>query len=208
MNYITKSGYDLILGRIPRESVDNFVMKHPLPVPPTRAVPVFGGIEEMEPDENDPEYQQKLRKWLLDFGDAQISLILPAIEFEIDEKLEDLQEISDFTIEQCVRSFVLEDQDDFTNVINTVLYNSTVTQQAIDEAGALFNVTWYETDLLAKVLPPSPAKYGMVYESREAARFANYSWHNFCGLTGQEQSAIVAHFRLEKKLRWLMAMKT
>ena len=207
MNYTTQNGYDLTLGRIPRVTVDQFIVNHPMPVPPMRAVPVFGGVDEDIPDTEDPEYQAEYGRWINKFGNAQVGLILPAIEFEIDQRFLDLQEISEFTIEQCVRSFVLEYGNDFTNVVNLVLYNSTVTQQAIDEAMTLFGVTWYDQDVAKIITKQSPGKYRSLFESREAARFANYSWHEFCELSGPEQSAIVAHYRLEKKLQWLMSQK-
>jgi len=207
VDYTTSNGYELKLGRIPRVAIDAFVAQHPMPEPPMRAVPVFGGIEEDIPDTDNPEYQTAVGKWLVAFGNEQIGLILPAIEFEPDSEFLDLQEIAGFTTEAGIRAHVLEDPVDFAEVINCVFYNSTVTPVGISEAEKAFDVTWFDRDISLVTLPPSPAKYGLLFESREAARFAFYNWDEFCELPGPEQSAIVAHYRLERRLQWLMSRK-
>jgi hypothetical protein len=40
----------------------------------------------------------------------------------------------------------------------------------------------------------------MEFEAREAAVFAGYPWEKFTELQGEEQAAVVAHFRLHGRI--------
>ena len=42
--------------------------------------------------------------------------------------------------------------------------------------------------------------YSLDFEAREAARFAGYRYLDFLGLPGEEQSSIVAHYRMHNRI--------
>jgi uncharacterized protein (DUF1015 family) len=54
-------------------------------------------------------------------------------------------------------------------------------------------------------VPRSGVTYSGELEWREAARFALCRWTDFCRLDGEEQSGIVAHFRVHNQLEAVIA---
>lgn len=54
-------------------------------------------------------------------------------------------------------------------------------------------------------MPRTGATFGSEFEWREAARFALVTWDQFKELDGEEQSAIVAHFRTHNQVEAVIA---
>jgi hypothetical protein len=54
-------------------------------------------------------------------------------------------------------------------------------------------------------VPRSGATFNPSFEWREAARWARYTWEEFEALDGEQQSAVVAHFRSSRLLEAVIA---
>lgn len=68
-----------------------------------------------------------------------------------------------------------------------------------------FDVRWLDEPLDVFRTPnPLPVTTGSWFEQREAARFSLYKWDEYERLSGTEQSAIVAYYRLYNKLNALI----
>ncbi len=46
---------------------------------------------------------------------------------------------------------------------------------------------------------------GTWYERREAARFALYRWDEYMRLSGDDQSAVIAHYRMHNRIEAIVA---
>jgi hypothetical protein len=211
MVYVTESGVRLEISRIPRRLIDEFVRDHPVPEPPMKPVEaeIFGGIKEEAPDPKDPEYLLEMRRYYMEVGHAQIDLIAGAVKI-LDEigTVEELEFVGlSGNPADLLRTVVFDNQDDLTNVVEEVFYQSTVTQRGIDEAAQMFGVTWYGNPVDLAKGPKSPAWYHGQFGDRKAAKEGGYNWREFIELTGPEQSAVVAHHRLNNRLDWLLAHK-
>jgi hypothetical protein len=211
--YTTKDGVRLELGRIPRQDIDEFVRAHPLPEPPMQEIEAFGGVTEEVPMHDDQTYQRELREYYQRLGEEQIGLIAPAVQVLDGEPLAEMEElralqiVEDDSHADVLRYVVLGDAEDLTEVVRRVFYNSTVTQQGIDEASAAFGVEWLGQPVGAWKVPSTPGKYGAAFEARKAARYSGYAWEAFCTLTGPEQSAVVAFYREDTRLEALMVKR-
>jgi len=216
MLYKTRSGVRLEIGRIPRRLIDEFARDHPRPDPPLKQVEaeVFGqarnpGIREEAPDPTDPEYLLEMQRYYLEVGYAQIDLIIDGVTILDEVGTPDELEFLGFGDDkgELLRSLILDNQEDLGAVVAGVLYESTVTQQGIDEAARQFGVSWYANPVDPNKGPKTPAMYLAPFGDRKAARDAGYKWSEFIELSGPEQSAIVAFHRLDNRLAWLMAHK-
>jgi len=211
MLYTTRSGVRLEIGRIPRRLIDEFALAHPAPEPPLKQVEaeVFGDIKEEAPDPTDPEYLLEMQRYYLEVGYAQIDLIIDGVtildEVGTPDELEFLGLDGDKG--ELLRSLILDNPEDIKAVVAGVFYESTVTQQGIEEAVKLFGVSWYSNPVDPNKGPRTPAMYLSHFGDRKAARDAGYKWSEFIELSGPEQSAIVAFHRLDNRLAWLMAHK-
>jgi len=199
------------LGRIDRRLIDRLKIKRESPRPPTRTVEVWGGIEEEIPVLNDPTYQAERMQYHLWLSKQQASVIASAItildEDEVDWK--ELTELADLGLVipspgVGFLTYLLSEQDR-ANVVELVLYQSTVTARGIEEAEKAYGVIWQERPIAAWRVPGAPTEFSREFEARRVARAYGYNWPGFCRLTGPEQSAEVAHFRLSNKLAWLEA---
>lgn len=47
--------------------------------------------------------------------------------------------------------------------------------------------------------------YALEFEARQAARFAGYTHQDFLKLPGEEQNAIVAHYRMHNRIQAVQA---
>ena len=213
MEHQTRGGHRLSIGRVPRQRIDSFAVELPAPEPPVHTVEVWGDISEEVPDYGDPGYQEKLAHYWLELGKRHVDLIAPAVKLPADVDLGELAELREIGL--TVRSesdgvadflrYVVADEDT-REIVGLVLYQSTVTDRGMAEASARYNVTWNGQRLSALVtLGKSPGFYGPEFEARRAAQFANKEWEAFCELPGQEQSNIVAFYRLNASLAWLQA---
>jgi hypothetical protein len=213
MEYATTAGMRLEVGRIPRQKIDNFIGGRPLPEPPTRTTEVFGGDTEEVPILDDPGYRRALLDYYITFGHDQVDLIADAVQIIGDVPLAELEELRELGLAEgdghadLLRHVVLGSDDDLAAVVELVMYQSTVTERGIAEAAQAFNVTWMEKPVLQWGIPGSYGRHGAPFEARKAAQFSRYNWHDFCALSGPEQSAIVAFYRLSTRLEWLMAQQ-
>ena len=207
----------LEVGKLPRRTIDEFLVARLPPEPPTREAEAFGGIVEEIPVLDDPAYLAKLQTYYTRLGDEQIDLVAEAVRIiEMPDReaalveMEDLQAIGlaeDDGHAAWLRHIVLADDEDLANVIELVFYNSTVTVRGIEEAGRAFNVTWMGQPVSAWHVPRAPGRYSQQFEDRKVARRNHYQWREFGALPGPEQSAEVAFYRLSKRLEWLMSQR-
>lgn len=68
-----------------------------------------------------------------------------------------------------------------------------------------FRLMFKNRDIFAVRVPRSGASYSDEFEWREAARWAHYTWEQFAALDGEEQSAVVAHYRGHHQLEAVVA---
>jgi len=54
-------------------------------------------------------------------------------------------------------------------------------------------------------VPRSGVAYSPAFEAREAARWAHYTWQQFCRLDGEDQSTTVAHYRVSQTIEAVVA---
>lgn len=213
MEYVTRAGLRLEVGRIPRQDIDRFIAARPLPEPPTQTVKVFGDAEEDVPVLDDPGYQRELMHYYVQFGHDQVDLIAGAVQIADEEPLAELEELRELGLAEgdghadLLRHIVLGNDNDLGAVVGLVMYQSTVTERGITEAARAFNVTFAGQDVMSWGVPGSQGRYGALFEARKAARFSGYSWGEFAGLAGPEQSAAVAFYRLNARLEWLMSQR-
>jgi len=208
--YVTKAGIRLEVERIPRQQIDNFTIDRPLPEPPTREVEVFGGDVEKVPILDDPEYRAALTNYYIELGCDKADLITEAIKIlgDVDFAV-DLEELRVLGLAQgdgradLMRYIILGNAEDLEKVIELVFYNSTVTDRGILEATQSFGVTWMGQPLAALIPPKSNVMASRIFGDRQAAQWTHYNWEEFSELSGQEQSAIVAFYRLNMRLSWL-----
>ena len=213
MDYKTRGGHLVIsVGRVPRQRIDRFAVELPAPEPPTKAVEVWGEIQEEVPDYGDPGYQAALGRYWFELGKRHVDLIAPAVTLPPSADFGELTELREIglgvndagSVADFLR-YVISDAD-LQAVVGLVLYQSTVTDRGLAEASARYNVTWDGRRLSAlTTLGKSPGFYGPEFEARRAAQFVHREWEAFCELSGQEQSDIVAFYRLNASLAWLQS---
>jgi len=168
--------------------------------------------EEQVPDLDAPEYQQELGRYYRNLCKSQVELIAQAVTLptsidfgELDELLEgELIQIPVNSREVGFLLYVL-DADDLAAIVQIIFYNSTVTERGIAEARARFGVKWMNKSIMAWGVPGTPGAYNLEFEARRAARYSLVTWHNFCSLTGSEQSAIVCFYRMDARLDYFQA---
>lgn len=211
--YVTETGVVLQIGRIPRQVIDRFVAEHPCPEPPMIAVETWAGDEEEVPNYEAPEYQQEMGQYWLELGKGHVVLIADAVTLPGNVDFSELAELMTFGLGSAgspTGNFLryMATDNDVQAIVGQVLYNSTVTDRAMLEASARYNVTWHSRQLSAlTVFGKSPGRYGVEFEARRAAQFSRMGWGCFCKLDGPEQSAVVAFFRLSNSLAWLQSKR-
>lgn len=211
MNYTTRGGVTLRVGRIPRQRIDQFIVEHPVPEIPTRQAEAFGGVIEELPVLDDPAYLRELGGYYAQLGYDQVELIADAVEIEGEQAMEELEDMLRLGLlldndKATLLHVVLADDTDMAEVVGSVFYQSIVTEKGIAEAAAMFGVMWRDRSILAWHLPKAHGLHNQIFEDRAAARFSGYGWMEFCELPGSEQSAAVAFYRVSKRLEWLQTM--
>lgn len=201
-----ESGLKISVNRIDRREIDKFATVNPKPEPPTRTVTVWGGLEEQVPIYDDPEYVAAVNAYYMRIGRDQYPLICRGLSLV--EKMRDgpdpiLSELfPNYTPEQLI-IYENATSNEIADLTGRVFYLSTVTDQGIGEAEALFNARWDGKPVSAYKLPGDPVKVAQVYRDRVAATAAGYKWAEFCDLPGPEQSEIVAFYLIQNYLTWL-----
>lgn len=210
---LTRSGYRVSVNRVARSRIDAFMSSCPAPQPPVKTRKIYGGFAEEYYDTEDPAYVSELAVYYIAMAQEQFPLIADAIneeQFGDWRKDKAIQELSDLAILDSEPAFidylrfvVLYDSRDTEAVVNLILYLSTVTEQGIAQANALFAAQWDGKPIDAFQVKQSSASYSRALEDREAARFAGITWPDFAALTGLEQSMIVAHYRIHTRIEYI-----
>ena len=210
----TSAGITLSVSGISRKVLDAFLHYRTPPEPPLKIVKAYKGFEEQVPDYDDPQYQEAYIHYVTAIAMDRFNIVINAVTFDIQPmehpvylKLREAG-IATGNTEQDIKSefirFVALDKiKDIAVVMDEILYLSTVTQRGIDEASDRYNVTWLGKRVEAFGVPKSKATYLQPYEDRDAAMEYHVPWEQFIQLSGSEQSAIVAHYRIRRRLAWL-----
>ena len=207
-SYTTAGGAQLLISRVHRAAIDKFVAAHPEPIPPSVMIEIWGGIEEESPDYNDPQYLSEVQQYRLTMGHDQLDLLLPAIQVvhnpkPADAELLELLEVVALDEIADLRYNILSDDLDLEQVIEEMLYLSTVTHQGIVEAQQAMAVKWMDKEVTAWKVPSIPIEYNPLFRDRKAAQACGYNWSSFCELTGPEQSENVAFYTLSQTVEFL-----
>ena len=212
MSWQTTTGYLVTVGRVDRRIID--ARRREPPRPPTIRVEAWGEAEgELVPDYRDPGYLAEMRTFHLELLDGQLDMIAGVIEYSppVEEgwadELVELGTFNEPTEANALRFEVLADSADASRAVEEVLYNSTVTRRGLDEAVARYGVTW-RSGRISLDARGGDVKAYPEFEHRRAAINAHYAWDAFCALPGPEQSAIVAHYKLEAKIEWTASQKS
>jgi len=209
------AGTVLRVGCIPRQHIDQFIARHPEPEPPTRTaaelgIEVFGDVDERIPDHGNAEYLAAKAAWGEEFGTAMMSILAGAITIAEDTQAAALLELEEMRALSLIEGdgakpslllyTLLTDPRDLGAVVDQIFYNSTVTLRGLVEAAQAYGIRWRGSKVPVVTPPRGPAKANGIYSDRQAAQWAHYRWHDFCELSGSEQSAIVALHRYTIKL--------
>lgn len=213
MEYTTLEGYHLLLGGIDRRRLDRIRLKRGEPIPPTRTVTAWGEIEEEIPIYDDPAYQSEQVEYHLWLAGEEAAVMVDAITILNEDAIRwtELSELAELRLvipsEKIGFLLYLVSEHDRSNIVEQILYNSTVTIKGIAEAEQAYDITWYGQNVYAWRVPGTPGRVGDLFEARQAAQFSHLSWDEFCDLPGPEQSAVWAFHRLSRRLEWLLSME-
>jgi len=207
MRYVTRDGIALEVGQVDRRRLD--AVSLPAPTPPTRTVETWGGVSEQVPVYDDPGYRAalfnyhlRLGREILDVLAAGITLIDATVSVDKLAALEAVVGPQPHTATAILRYCIADDER--AQIVETLLYNSTVTQRGIEEAAERFAYKWRDKQLLTWVVPNSHGERGILGVAWRAAQRSGLAWAQFCLLSGPEQSATVAFWLLEDKLAYLL----
>jgi hypothetical protein len=207
MEYVTRDGVRLEVGRVDRRELDAIYI--PVPVPPSRVVETWGGVKEEIPDRDDPDYRIKLFDYHLRLGrellDA-LALGLTIIDTDLArERIDALEQVigKQDDLATGLLRYGISDAER-VQVVELLLYQSTVTQRGIDEAAERFGYKWRGKPLTTWHIPGSHGERGKLAVEWRAANRSGIPWTQFCDLPGPEQSQHVAFWMLEDKLMYLL----
>ena len=206
MEYTTRDEIRLEVGRVERRLLD--AVHIPEPVPPSRVVETWGGVEEEIPDYKDKTYRRRLHDWHAKVWRARLHTISGALTFELNaEQRAELEAIraiglGDGTDTDYLR-FMLSEYDQ-SMLVEIILYQSTVTPRGINEAVNRLDYTWRDKPVLVWAASYTPGRRGELGVDMRAAFRSGLTWEHFCAMPGPEQSQHVAFWMLEDKLMWLV----
>ena len=206
------SGVRLDVGRIPRRQIDEFVARHPQPEPPEKlasdlGIEVWGDPDAVVIDRNDPDYIRSAIKWRLLFGEQMGALVADAVSIPDDiagKATGELEELSGVGINapptpSSILKFVVASDHDMAQIIDLSLYLSTVTVRGLKEAEREFGVR-VRGRPVGVLSSKGEITASRSFVDRLSARWAGYTWTDFCELDGPEQSRIVAAHIIESKV--------
>jgi len=207
MEYTTRDGIRLEVGRVERRLLD--AVHIPEPVPPSRVVETWGGVEEEIPDRADPGYRIRLFDYHLHLGRELLDVLaqgLTIIDTDLARgRVAALEQVigiqADLTT--ALLRYGITDAER-AQVVELLLYQSTVTQRGIDEAAERFSYKWRGKPLMIWHVPGSHGERGKLGVEWKAANRSRIPWSQFCDLPGPEQSQHVAFWMLEDKLAYLL----
>ena len=205
MEYITRDGLVVVVGRVNRRLLDRIDI--PTPAPPTKKVETWGDVLEDVPVLNDAQYLRRLQAWRVKVWRENIKVISQALTYTVPQSdIDALRAIgisadASDTIAYLQNHIRADDQD---NITDLVYYHSTVTARGVLEAEERFNYTWRDKPLSAWGYSYTFGRRGQLGVDYRAAIRSGLTWMQFCDLTGPEQSELVAFWMLEDKLTWLL----
>ena len=204
MEYITRDGLRIEVGRVNRRLLDAIAI--PEPQPPLRDVETWGGLVERVPVYDDAGYKRQLQQWRTQTWRANLNVITPGLTFTIPDRaeLDALQSIGLGTGTPADHLRFRVGAYDQERLVALIYYLSTVTVQGIREAEQRFAYKWRDKPLSAWTVGLSYGQRGPLAVDYRAAIRAGMSWAQFCALSGPEQSELVAFWSLEDRLNWLM----
>lgn len=210
---VTEAGHRLAIGRIHRDVIDQFAGDKPPPEPPIRTaaemgIKVFGGLEDDEEilDWDDQEYLEAATAYNLTFWNDRLELL--ASEIKPISGLTDADQDELIALEEIhgeldhvglLRYIFIKSELDAAQAVLAVLYNSTVTIGGVREAAKRYGVKWKERPVPIEIRD-SPLWAGREFSDRRTARYCGYTWHEFCQLTGPEQSSFSAFHLLDVRV--------
>jgi hypothetical protein len=204
MEYVTRAGIPISVGRVDRRLLDAIVL--PEPQPPVRQVETWGGVTESVPVYTDPAYERAMQGWHSRLWRESLDVIALALSFTIPEN-NDLAALAAIGLARGTPADYLRLSicaADQIALVAAVYYQSTVTQRGIAEAAQRFNYTWRDKPLEAWTIGYSYGKRGALAVDYRAAVRSGMTWPQFCALPGPEQSTCVAFWMLEDRLNWLL----
>lgn len=216
IQYVTKAGVCLDVGRVDRRLLDDLPLDFERPNPPTREVEIWDGTTEKIPVTNDPDYLDALSEYYLLISSGQFHIIETAVtvtspetaHIPADSYEDELLRQVGLQSEMDGLGRILSDREDATAVIELIFYNSTVTYQGIEEAAKKFNVTWESLPILSyKIKPGFPVDATQYYSDRKAAYHFGFKWNEFCNLQGWEQSEYAALYAIDNALEHMVNKK-
>lgn len=209
MRYVTRDGVEIEVGRVDRRRLDRISL--PEPAPPTHSVETWGGIVEQVPDYNNASYIRSFHKWRTNTLRENLKVIIDALEFAIpDSFLEEQKALNAIGIGDGTKADYLRhgiNERDQVNIIALVHYQSTVTVRGVVEAEKSLNYTWRGKPLSSWSIGYSYGKRGQLGVDIHTALRSGLRWSEFCELSGQEQSQLVAFWNLEDSLQWLLSQR-
>ena len=181
-------------------SVFDSLLQADRPQPPTQMVDVWGGLEEAYMYD-DPSYINKLRVYNSEFYTKRHNLFLEAIDFDHD-KIHSIMDKELYTLTNDVLLASLSSTQIY-ELFNTVEYLSTVTDKGIRRAFNMFDATWHGTKVHTIKLKKADINYTNLYRDMSVAHHMGYTWNDFCSMTGQEQSNVIALNQIRATLEHL-----
>jgi hypothetical protein len=171
-------------------------------------VETWGGVKEEVPDYNDPGYRVAMLEYHLRYARDLMDVLAAGVTILNEDRARlSLQALEEVVGKQDDLALgLLRGTTDFerAEIVELILYQSTVTQRAIDEAAARFGYKWRGKPLMTWHIPMSHGERGKLGVEWKAAHRSGLTWAQFCDLSGPEQSRHVAFWMLEDKLAYLL----
>jgi hypothetical protein len=180
-------------------------------------VEVWALPDEMLPDRDNPAYIVTFLNWQAEFSQGMFSLLSEAMALSVDDATRARREFAELQRQELaaggytewasvLMSTALGSDADFGAACELVQYNSTVTLRGIVEAAKAYNVRLRGKKVPVAVLGDGgKATANGEYNDRMVAQWAGYKWAEFCELTGPEQSAEVALYRISQRIERMMS---
>jgi len=207
MRYTTRAGVRLEVGRVDRRRLDEIYI--PEPVPPTRTTESWGGVKEEIPDLNAPGYRVQLLDYHLRLARELLDVLAAGVTvLDVDVAQQKVAALETVVGKQpdlnsgFLRYGVTDAER--AEIVELVLYQSTVTQRGMEEATARFAYKWRGKALQTWYIPLSHGERGRLAVEWRAAQRSGLTWSQFCDMSGQEQSQHVAFWMLEDRLSYLL----
>lgn len=175
------------------------------PTPPTELVEIWGGVEEEVYVYDNLTYLNELSAYNSSMYTKRRSVFLGAIDFNQD----DISAIIDLELYALTNDVLLAclTTEEINKLFDTVLYLSTVSEEGLHKAFSMYAAEWRGTQVHTVKLPSTDIVYSQMYRDMSVAMSLGYKWKDFCLLSGQEQSNIIAFNQIQSTLEHLERRK-